>query len=81
MAYKVVPNGKGGLHVSDDETLAHADCESYVDDDGNVVTAEDEARSWFAARDKEKREAYEAANKPPEPSTPTMPVNPAGRFN
>jgi hypothetical protein len=77
MAYTAIPNGKGGYTVRDDETLEHADCNGYTDENGNRVTPEQEAELWFTALDQRKADEYAAANAAPVAQADSAIVAPA----
>ena len=62
MAYRLTANRRGGYHVSDDQTLIHAE----------VKSAEQAAR-WFAAQDAKKLADWQAKNAAPIPDAqPTV---------
>lgn len=87
MAFRVTPDKSGGLYCWDDETGEHVVCNGYTAkdsphyEDGTVVTAEQEARDWFAALDQRRKDDYAKSIAPPEENEAPASFPATSRFN
>lgn len=91
MAYIVVQNNRGGLHIKDEDTLEHAELHGYTADhakgiglnvpDGTVVSPSEEASEWMAALDKRKQDEWDAAHARPEAGAAPSMIPPVSRVD
>lgn len=81
MAYTLVANNRGGLHIKDEDTLAHAELHGYEREDGSFCPPDEQAKEWMAQQDKAKQDAWDAANARPEDGERPATVPPVSRIN